>query len=139
MENLRCLKYKGSCLPQSTRRRQEGQGKVRKFQSYLLHVLLDGNAKIARFVDQTLLQPNERLYTALTFHPNSISSGRQEQQMTKADEKKIRAVVQDELLGIISDAQESLGMKKDPTGMGRRALEGLADLIRERQSTQTDE
>lgn len=59
--------------------------------------------------------------------------------MTKADEEKIRRVVQDELLGIISDAQDSLGMKKDPTGMGRRALEGLADLIRSRQSTQTDE
>jgi hypothetical protein len=59
--------------------------------------------------------------------------------MTKADEKKIRTIVQDELLGIISDAQESMGMKKDPTGMGRRALEGLADLIRARQSTTTDE
>ena len=59
--------------------------------------------------------------------------------MTKADEKKIRSIVQDELLGIISDAQESLGMKKDPTGMGRRALEGLADLIRERRAVQTDE
>jgi len=59
--------------------------------------------------------------------------------MTKADEQKIRAIVQDELLGIITDAQESLGMKKDPTGMGRRALEGLADLIRDRRTTQTDE
>jgi hypothetical protein len=59
--------------------------------------------------------------------------------MTKADEEKIRLVVQNELLGIISDAQESLGTKKDPTGMGRRALEGLADLIRRRQLTQTDE
>ena len=59
--------------------------------------------------------------------------------MTKAEEKKIRLIVQDELLGIISDAQESLGMKKDPTGMGRRALEGLADMIRERRSSQTDE
>ena len=59
--------------------------------------------------------------------------------MTKADEKRIRRIVQEELLGIISDAQDSLGMKKDPTGMGRRALEGLADLIRERQATQTDE
>ena len=59
--------------------------------------------------------------------------------MTKKDEERIRRVVQDELLGIISDAQDSLGMKKDPTGMGRRALEGLADLIRGRQSTQTDE
>jgi hypothetical protein len=59
--------------------------------------------------------------------------------MTKAEEKKIRLIVQDELLGIISDAQESLGMKKDPTGMGRRALEGLADLIRDRRSAQNDE
>lgn len=59
--------------------------------------------------------------------------------MTKADEQKIRAIVQDELLGIISDAQESMGMKKDPTGMGRRALEGLADLIRDRQAAQTEE
>ena len=59
--------------------------------------------------------------------------------MTKADENKIRSIVQDELLGIISDAQDSLGMKKDPTGMGRRALEGLADLIRDRRSTQSNE
>lgn len=58
--------------------------------------------------------------------------------MTKADERKIRAIVQDELLGILSDAQESLGVKKDPTGMGRRALEGLADLIRGRQASQAD-
>jgi hypothetical protein len=59
--------------------------------------------------------------------------------MTKADEKKVRAIVQDEILGIISDAQESLGMKKDPTGMGRRALEGLADLIRDRRAAQNEE
>ena len=59
--------------------------------------------------------------------------------MTKADERKIRAIVQDEMLGIISDAQESLGVKKDPTGMGRRALEGLADLIRSRRASQADE
>ena len=46
--------------------------------------------------------------------------------MTKAEEEKIRLMVQDELLGIISDAQESMGMKKDPRD-GRRALEGLDD------------
>jgi hypothetical protein len=57
--------------------------------------------------------------------------------MTEADEEKIRSIVRDELLGIISDAQESLGMKKDPTGMGRRALEGLADMIRDRESART--
>lgn len=59
--------------------------------------------------------------------------------MTKADEAEIRLVVQNELLAIITDAQEFLGTKKDPTGMGRRALEGLADLIRHRQSTQAEE
>lgn len=59
--------------------------------------------------------------------------------MTKADEQKIRAIVQDELLGIISDAQESLGVKKDPTGMGRRALEGLAEMIRGRQASQAED
>ena len=59
--------------------------------------------------------------------------------MTEADEAQIRLVVQNELLAIIMDAQEFLGTKKDPTGMGRRALEGLADLIRHRQSTQAEE
>ena len=59
--------------------------------------------------------------------------------MTEADEKQIRLVVQNELLAIITDAQDFLGTKKDPTGMGRRALEGLADLIRRRQSTQAEE
>lgn len=59
--------------------------------------------------------------------------------MTEADETQIRLVVQNELLAIITDAQEFLGAKKDPTGMGRRALEGLADLIRRRQSTQAEE
>ena len=54
--------------------------------------------------------------------------------MTEAEEKEIRAIVQSEVLGIINDAQEALGLKKDPTGMGRKALEGLANLIRRRQS-----
>ncbi|HUQ34018.1 MAG TPA: hypothetical protein VM095_17990 [Pyrinomonadaceae bacterium] len=58
--------------------------------------------------------------------------------MTEADEEKIRSIVRDEMLGIIADAQESLGMKKDPTGMGRRALEGLADMIREREASRTE-
>jgi hypothetical protein len=59
--------------------------------------------------------------------------------MTKADEEQIRLVVRDELLAIITDAQEFLGSKKDPTGMGRRALEGLADLIRRRQANRAEE
>ncbi len=54
--------------------------------------------------------------------------------MTEADEKRVRLIVQDELLGIILDGQELLSLKKDPTGMGRKALDTLADLIRRRQS-----
>ena len=54
--------------------------------------------------------------------------------MTKAEEQEIRAIVQNEILGIINDAQEAVGLKKDPTGMGRKVLEGLANLIRRRQS-----
>lgn len=53
--------------------------------------------------------------------------------MTEAEEKAIRAIVQDEFLGILTDAQEQLGLKKDPTGMARKALDGLAHLIRSRQ------
>ncbi len=59
--------------------------------------------------------------------------------MTETEEKRIRAIVQNELLGIITDAQQSIGLTKDPTGIGRKALEGLANLIRRRQSaTATD-
>jgi hypothetical protein len=54
--------------------------------------------------------------------------------MTEAEEKEVRAVVQDEFLAIITDAQRELG-SKDPTGMAKRALEGLAALIRQRQSS----
>lgn len=57
--------------------------------------------------------------------------------MTEADEKRVRAIVREELLGLIEDGQEALGMKKDPTGIGRKALEGLANLIRRRQTTVT--
>ncbi len=52
--------------------------------------------------------------------------------MTEAEEKEIRSIVQSEFLAIITDAQRELGTK-DPTGMGRKALEGLAALIRQRQ------
>jgi hypothetical protein len=81
----------------------------------------------------------DRLYTAVTFQSNFSKREAKSTDMTKADEKKIRLIVQDELLGIINDAQESLGVKKDPTGMGRRALEGLADMIRRRQSQGDEE
>ena len=53
--------------------------------------------------------------------------------MTEAEEKEMRAVVRSELLGIISDAQALLGVGKDPTGIGKKALEGLANVIRRRQ------
>jgi hypothetical protein len=53
--------------------------------------------------------------------------------MTEAEEREIRTVVQNELLAIVTDAQRELG-SKDPTGMGRKALEGLIALIRRRQS-----
>ncbi|MEJ7617862.1 MAG: hypothetical protein WKF30_13085 [Pyrinomonadaceae bacterium] len=53
--------------------------------------------------------------------------------MADSDEKRVREIVRDELLGIIQDGQQLLGMKKDPTGMGRKALETLADLIRNRE------
>ena len=55
--------------------------------------------------------------------------------MTETEENKIRAVVQNELLGIINDAKELLGVGKDPTGIGKKALEGLANVIRRRQPT----
>jgi hypothetical protein len=53
--------------------------------------------------------------------------------MTETDEKEIRAIVRDELIGIINDAKELLGTGKDPTGIGKKALEGLANVIRRRQ------
>jgi hypothetical protein len=58
--------------------------------------------------------------------------------MTPAEEKEIRSIVRSEVLEIITDAQESVGLKKDPTGMGRKALEGLANLIRSREAEATN-
>lgn len=76
----------------------------------------------------------------MTFHPDSLCIEREAKKaMADIGENRIRSIVQDELLGIISDAQESLGVKKDPTGMGRRALEGLADLIRSRQTSEVED
>jgi hypothetical protein len=53
--------------------------------------------------------------------------------MTEADKQEVRHVVQDEILGIINDAKALLGVGKDPTGFGRKALDGLASVIRRRQ------
>ena len=54
--------------------------------------------------------------------------------MPETDEKRVRAIVQDELLGILTDARALLG-SKDPTGMAKKALDGLANVIHRRQST----
>ncbi len=54
--------------------------------------------------------------------------------MTKTEENEIRTVVRDELIGILQDAKTQLGTSKDPTGIGRKALEGLVNLIRARGS-----
>ena len=53
--------------------------------------------------------------------------------MTEAEEKEIRAIVRRELIGIIEGAKALLGMGKDPTGIGKKALEGLANVIRRRE------
>jgi hypothetical protein len=57
----------------------------------------------------------------------------------ETDEKRVREIVREELLGIIKDGQEALSLMKDPTGMGRKALEGLANLIRRRQAAEGSE
>jgi hypothetical protein len=54
--------------------------------------------------------------------------------MTEADRNEVRAIVRDELIGIIEDAQAKLGTTKDPTGIGRKVLGGLASLIRTREA-----
>lgn len=52
--------------------------------------------------------------------------------MPEMDENRVRAIVQDELLGILTDARALLG-SKDPTGMAKKALDGLANVIHRRQ------
>ena len=52
--------------------------------------------------------------------------------MTEAEKQEVRAEVQNEFLSIIADAQALLG-GKDPTGLAKKALEGLASVIRRRQ------
>ncbi len=59
--------------------------------------------------------------------------------MTEADEKRVREIVREELLGMIKDGEDLLAMKKDPTGMARKALGGLAGLIRDRQNAEDDQ
>lgn len=81
-----------------------------------------------------LFRSRAGLYTAVTLHPDSRGSEREATVMAEMSEEKIRSIVQDELLGIINDAHDSLGVKKDPTGMARKALDGLADLVRGRQT-----
>jgi hypothetical protein len=49
--------------------------------------------------------------------------------VTKIEENEIRTIVRDEMIGILQDAKTKLGTSKDPTGIGRKALEGLVNLI----------
>jgi hypothetical protein len=53
--------------------------------------------------------------------------------MTEADKQEVKRIVQDEILGILADAKALLG-GKDPTGFGKKALDGLASVIRLRQT-----
>jgi hypothetical protein len=52
--------------------------------------------------------------------------------MTEEAQQEVRRIVRDEFLGIIADAKAQLG-SKDPTGFARKALDGLATVIRRRQ------
>ena len=54
--------------------------------------------------------------------------------MTETEKNEIREIVRDEILGIIKDGEEKIGLIKDPTGMGRKALQGLANLVKSRQT-----
>ena len=53
--------------------------------------------------------------------------------MTETDKQEVCRIVQEEILGILGDAKAMLG-SKDPTGFGKKALDGLASVIRLRQS-----
>jgi hypothetical protein len=59
--------------------------------------------------------------------------------MTEADKQEVRRVVQEEILGIIADAKALLGLGKDPTGIGKKALDGLASVVRRRQTNPSPE
>lgn len=52
--------------------------------------------------------------------------------MTESEKQEVRRIVQDEILGILGDAKAALGIK-DPTGLAKKALDGLAVVIRRRQ------
>jgi hypothetical protein len=54
--------------------------------------------------------------------------------MTEEDKQEVRSIVQDEIMGILADAKALLG-GKDPGGFGKKALDGLASVIRRRQTT----
>jgi hypothetical protein len=53
--------------------------------------------------------------------------------MGEINENEIRSVVRRELIAIIEDAQSQVGLKKDPTGIGRKVLDGMVNLIRHRE------
>ena len=53
--------------------------------------------------------------------------------MTEADRQEVKQIVREEILEILGDARAALGLK-DPTGFGKKALDGLASIIRSRQA-----
>ena len=58
--------------------------------------------------------------------------------MTDAEENEIRQIVREEIIGILEDSQSALGVTKDPTGMGKKALDGMISLIRKRGDSSAD-
>ena len=58
--------------------------------------------------------------------------------MDERDEKRIRSIVRSELIGLIEDAKAQLGTMKDPTGIGRKVLDGMASLIRHREAAESE-
>jgi hypothetical protein len=62
----------------------------------------------------------------------------EQSEMDERDDKRIRSIVRSELIGIFEDAKVQLGTTKDPTGLGRKALDGLASMIRRRDEAESE-
>jgi hypothetical protein len=58
--------------------------------------------------------------------------------MAEPDEKRVRAIIRSEIIEILEDAKAQLGTTKDPTGIGRKVLDGLASLIRRRDAAESE-
>lgn len=58
--------------------------------------------------------------------------------ISDAEKEQVRKLVRDELIGILEDAESALGVTKDPTGFGRKALQGMISLIQKRNGDSID-